>query len=551
MILEQDVFSPGLNFFSRERLDPFAVKFLHLLGLPEYGQGYTAFQLLILFLGILWLFTALRCRRIEAVFAAFLAVLGVAFVSAFDPLFMKMHWFPALLAGHYLLGTRRSIPGLFLLLCIIWVYSAGTLAIFGALLCLAATVLLPEPESSTPEARSAHPLQVVSRGERLGSYILLFTAGAAFMPVFAMPDYPADGRLVPISPLLFYESPLIGDSLQPNPLLDEMFIRVLRILSIRFAAVSGCILVVLFIAGRGNAAGRRQAFAAAAILICTFLVSGAEWFTGLDFGRVNLPFPVISRLVPGMAVSNLPWLLMPFGIIISLSLIVRTFSLPGLVILGCLFFACLQLPRIGIFKVPEEVHSQVIGPATPEEKILYSPSWYLIHRLGEWVIKPRMEKKREDSALRRLVPGTDFQFELDAFPRSEDARLALDGKYETRWKTGRPQQAGDYFLVKFRAPVRLVRAVLSTRTSPSDFPRGLQVTLTGLGGKTSDVINQPDWLGPVLWTPKGYPYFGAQSDVILDFPEEGEVQAIRVTLIGKGDAFDWSINEIKFYEEKR
>jgi hypothetical protein len=54
-----------------------------------------------------------------------------------------------------------------------------------------------------------------------------------------------------------------------------------------------------------------------------------------------------------------------------------------------------------------------------------------------------------------------------------------------------------------------------------------------------------------MWTPKGAPFFGAQSWVVLDFPEQQKLRCIDFKLRDGHPVFDWSIDEVKLYQEKR
>lgn len=146
-----------------------------------------------------------------------------------------------------------------------------------------------------------------------------------------------------------------------------------------------------------------------------------------------------------------------------------------------------------------------------------------------------------------MEAGRDFEMQVDASPYPGQADYAIDHKVSTRWKTGRPQHPGDYFLVEFDRPVNIIKVALSTRGHPMDFPRGILVEGSKDGKEFMKIINKPRWLGPLGWTQDGYPFYGRQGAVILDFPEEIEVTVLRFTQTGRSTRFDWSIEELKLY----
>jgi hypothetical protein len=139
---------------------------------------------------------------------------------------------------------------------------------------------------------------------------------------------------------------------------------------------------------------------------------------------------------------------------------------------------------------------------------------------------------------------------LGTSANSKDAWLALDGNPDTRWSTASPQRPGDYFEIKFNRSLKVLRIILSVIKNPSDFPRGIRVEAKENTGSYNIVFEKIDWLGPVYWTEEGYPYFGPQSDVVIDLPKEIEVSNLKFTQISKDSKFDWSIGEVKLFRQK-
>jgi hypothetical protein len=564
MFFQRDYYLPELNFAAREPFLPFFSSLMRLF------QARTGAEILDLFfllfaagLGVYLLVRILGGKRFSALLAGAFFILILLFLFGQNQLFLRACWFPVLLAS--LLYTRKArvvfaLP-VFLLVLLVWCASAGSLAPFG----LFAALLLAQFLAWFTENRAADDrpslLQLMLPTILLASAFLV--SGVTYH-VYPMPDYPWYARLVPVSPLQFRGEPLLAAYYHPNSIYYPAYAALGRSILLRAGGVFAIFIACAAVPGVRGALrlGSFRLMGELLALSCvTMLFSVGEWVLEPYLSWENLafylPYSSLSRMVPGLSHAALPWLLLPFGLV---PVTVLFFSKSGQVIqvlavvLCCFFVVC--CPNGGL-----QAYASVVPGATAQlcqktedtaQCMLRTPSGFLLRSLGLWAARPGENQRREFESLRRLQPGVDFQASVYSEPLSEEAHLALDSSLATRWRTARAQRPGDFFQLEFDRPVKVLRLVLSVRDVPADFPRGVRVQVRQASEKDLSlvtVIEQPDWFGPVRWTQSGFPYFGPQSEVILDFPDEQEVTLIKFTQIGTESRFDWSIQEIKLWGE--
>ena len=145
----------------------------------------------------------------------------------------------------------------------------------------------------------------------------------------------------------------------------------------------------------------------------------------------------------------------------------------------------------------------------------------------------------------RPVPSAALS--VTASRRPKAARLALDGGPATRWSTGRPQTAGDWYRITLDR-LRPVSGVRLWTAAPMDAPRGLSVD-----GSEDGVTWRP--LGarvrgerPFRWVGIGPLPAGPGTDAVdVSFPPT-PLTALRLTLTRGDPVFDWSIYELTVLE---
>jgi type 1 glutamine amidotransferase len=132
---------------------------------------------------------------------------------------------------------------------------------------------------------------------------------------------------------------------------------------------------------------------------------------------------------------------------------------------------------------------------------------------------------------RQGVPTTGW---IASASRGGDPAAAFDGQPGTRWDTGGPQRAGDFYLLDMRDEHVISGLILDARNSSNDYPSGLKVEISVRGEAWKTVADVQD-TEPV----------NKRGRLRIDF-DPVEVQHIRLTLTkphGDNNWF-WSIHEL-------
>lgn len=495
-----DIYYEKYHFVSRERLDP-------LLGLLT--ESTLVPQLVVLTLGCFFLLKLLGQKLLPAFTASIALTLSLVFVVGLDSYFLKIHWLPFLVVSALLFERRRGLLEfvLFLISTALWIVSAGSLASFGLLVGI---------------------VFLLAFSSRMPAIVLAVAVipSVLFLPVYPMPDYPGGARLAEISPLITnFVQPKIGPWLEPNPLDYAQLVDTTREHLLRYA-----FLVLAVVLAFGLSKNLLP-------VIVGLLIVAIELALPAPF-RAFSPLQSLRRLLPGAGLIDLPWIFSSVLILFS--------ALPALIATSTkrvlAFAALIGLSFVGVTVITGSClieHGEVLK--NPDQKQVLSA--VVVEQTGEWVLA----EKREFSDLVRIQPSESSPWMLESNLQQEALSLALDSNDETRWSTGRSQQPGDYFQVSFAEPTSVLRVVLSVKKHPTDFPRGIEVVVEDGVGKQVTTFSQIKWFGPVKWTRDGFPYFGPQSEVVIDFPRSVSARRIRFVQLGESVQFDWSIAELKLY----
>jgi hypothetical protein len=144
---------------------------------------------------------------------------------------------------------------------------------------------------------------------------------------------------------------------------------------------------------------------------------------------------------------------------------------------------------------------------------------------------------------RALAPSA---ITLTASIHPEQGPLALDGKRETRWATGRPQAPGDWLRIDLRTPAPL-RAVRVWTHTPLDWPRGIALEGSADGTAWQPLPARVSTEGGLRWGGIALLRNGVES-VRLDFPAT-VLRALRLTLTRGDPVYDWSVHELTVYAD--
>ena len=122
------------------------------------------------------------------------------------------------------------------------------------------------------------------------------------------------------------------------------------------------------------------------------------------------------------------------------------------------------------------------------------------------------------------------EWKAKASHNSGGAKLAFDGKKQTRWETGTEQQPGMWFAVDLGRTAALTAIDLEYSDSPSDGPTGYKV-YTSLDGQS--------WAGPIA---QGK---GPDRRLTIPFANSPIARWIKIEQTGTKPGLYWSIHELR------
>lgn len=576
---ERNVFYPELNFVARERLDPLIFFLAEYLGISQSVWLFTIGQLVILFLGMVVLLNLFTRARFAQICGGLFSVVLVILFVGFDPHLLRVHWFPMLLAGLLQLGRTRRWFGVFpvTIILLMWILSSGSLAVFGILLAAGISLWLApiySPVATIVEERNQAPLILATIAGCL--------CGLLLIPEYPMPLYPSGARLLTGAALQSIPAPLLGPMLEPLSIGKAAFFSAssfysLRLLPLLLGLIVACALILW---QKFDASTRlfEQVATKQIVGVVSLTLLGGVLLTGHRiFPLASAPFFVLASLVPGLAVAALPWSLLGFFavcltlvIFSDVSRIVATALLGGALVSLFLPFGW-AASIFGVSDAGSRPRQAFTGNSMAPDGYVKSaaakhglvkasvfPSQAVVETYGSWILEEGIAEQRHFANLKRLVRDTDAIWRLSARPNPQMAQKALDGNVFSRWTTEvtssetgavsrRGQRQGDMLQIDFSEAVEVVRAVLSIKDNPSQYPRGIRVLAGSSSEDLREVVRQVPWHGPVKWTKDGFPYFGGYHEVILDFPRQERVQVLRFEQLVVSDATAWSVNEIKLY----
>ncbi|MBI3394153.1 MAG: discoidin domain-containing protein [Nitrospirae bacterium] len=124
----------------------------------------------------------------------------------------------------------------------------------------------------------------------------------------------------------------------------------------------------------------------------------------------------------------------------------------------------------------------------------------------------------------------------------DDPRLAFDRDVTTRWGSGRPRGPGIFYLLDLGRLETPHRVVLLPGTFVTDHPVGLRVEASR-DKRTWRVVRELPEIMPGLHVRGGQPRFDSSGIVETAFPPV-QARYLRLTHLGEGPPFDWSIGEV-------
>ena len=171
-----------------------------------------------------------------------------------------------------------------------------------------------------------------------------------------------------------------------------------------------------------------------------------------------------------------------------------------------------------------------LAPSSAEKKTALAGLANVRTERVKEVLKPFLSdpeyKAEAEAALGKVAKATAV---ASASENNAEAKLALDGKIDTRWSTGVGQKPGQWFQLDLGWERSVSRVVLDAKPSAGDYPRGYEVYVSK---------NTTDWGAPVAK--------GQGKDPVTDItfsPKDGRY--VRIVQTGTDAGLWWSIHEIK------
>lgn len=122
------------------------------------------------------------------------------------------------------------------------------------------------------------------------------------------------------------------------------------------------------------------------------------------------------------------------------------------------------------------------------------------------------------------------EWKLTASDKPGDAKLAIDGRIDTRCTTGTSQKPGQWFQVEISKEATITGLQLDGGKSKNDYPRGYKVEISSDGQQWKEVAS------------------GKGSNAVTDvqFPAT-KVKFVRITQTGAVGGLYWSIHELNIF----
>jgi hypothetical protein len=122
------------------------------------------------------------------------------------------------------------------------------------------------------------------------------------------------------------------------------------------------------------------------------------------------------------------------------------------------------------------------------------------------------------------------QWKLSASDKPNDAKLAIDGRIDTRYTTGVSQKPGMWFQVEFPKESTIAGLQLDAGKSRNDYPRGYKVEISGDGEQWKEVAS------------------GKGSNAVTDIQfSPAKAKFVRITQTGAVGGLFWSIHELNIF----
>ena len=287
------------------------------------------------------------------------------------------------------------------------------------------------------------------------------------------------------------------------------------------------------------------------LLVRRIPIARRAWLScAVLFALVYLDFRIPEEFSQIAPLQSLPRLFPELSLIpiapIALSIAIGGLILIiGLTLLRSNIGIFLGLIFTGVTLILNHKATPLLADTAPKEWTI-SPSRYVTNFFSPEVL---LNAKSDWRAIRPRIQNLKLS---SSNSQQTDARLILDKDQKTRWTPANAKQTGtEWLMFEFSKTQKIIGLELQTGVFDTDFPRGLRI----MAGKDCNpdsltpISSFKSWQGQAEFTPMGYPYFSAQSEVRLFFSKEVETNCLRIEQTGKSDNFDWSIAEFRLIKK--
>ncbi len=408
---------------------------------------------------------------------------------------------------------RSATISLFIVLCISAWVCLFNFALLSLLLGLGLYMILGKRTESEP----AKEFPLYSKILVSTAFTLLFAANST-SPELPFLDYPATARLTQIFDAPgWYARPLIGPD-NPLPIADRLSLR-----EDLGRLILPCFIGILILLMRTRNFSR-------ILLLCGFLILlYCDLRLPENYSQI-LPLQGLARMLPGITDMALVPILSACIIFALTFLITLNFEL-GIY----LFTAFTVLIWITGPKTVQNCPEQFYG--TPS---CFAARFFPAETLSTGSLELKKIKPKKDSLIMESSAADSIATDL------------VDRNPLSRWSPGNSRQSGgEWFQLAFDSPQQAVGIELQTGNYSTDFPRGLEVYAGQNCQELKLVAAYSNWQGALLFTEKGFPYFGQQADVRVLFNNGKEnFSCLKVIQTARNDNFDWSVAEFRLLVPK-
>lgn len=378
-----------------------------------------------------------------------------------------------------------------------------------------------------------------------GVIALLLVAIVLTTPSLPHLDYPVDGRVTDWLEATEMARPLVG----PDAPLSHVDIRTMQrrlapplVMMAMFSALTLCIVTTRLTAW---------------VALASSLLALSDTFPLRPIQESSILLAV-GRLFPHGTSYPLAWLLAgSIPVVLAITLVrarsawLAFFGLAGI---GAILLLDSQHPS----RLPPLLSGTLSQQLAPD--VLVTPSRLIIEHNERAFLS--MLKHRDAVS----HPLSSFGAQIAASANSSAAQLLLTSNQWQRWTPGGGRQRGtDWLAIRLSSPHEILGLTLSSGSFVNDFARGLMLSSkeTCSEGWLADpktqsatfhpLVTFDHWMGPILLTPAGLPYYGLLPDMTIYLSRKTTVQCLFIQQTGIA-MNDWSLTSVKLLigaDEKR